>query len=441
MSDSATMGSTSGEEVGDTTSGGPTTSTGVATDDDTTSGTTEPEPGTTGDDTSTTTTTGDGPDIDIGGEPNVLYVHPSGQNANPGTIEAPMRTIQWAIARAEEQGNIDTIRAAEGTYSVDYATGAHIKMISGISLYGGYRSDWGAWDPFQYESTLVDASLMSLPSSDQQPHRAVEIPLGVSAATTFSGFHVQIARGKHRAGIFMRGDATIIHNTFEPVVDNEVVVAHGLRVYQGIPKIVRNRFRFKVAEANTAIAVGLSAFVADATVGANLFDMTGPGKKTFGLHVSGGKPKVLGNTIYLDNGSEKVGLFLVGGTAPVIDNNLIESATNAAICLYLDGNGTTPAEIRNNVLQCNNTLYGTSPMRSWLNAQDLEANEPNASDNVKPPAPILKPATGFRLDAQFPCTVTKGGRDISAALPHDLDGTDRTVPLSIGAYEWDGNCK
>jgi hypothetical protein len=45
------------------------------------------------------------------------------------------------------------------------------------------------------------------------------------------------------------------------------------------------------------------------------------------------------------------------------------------------------------------------------------------------------------LGGTTPCTVSRGGLDLSADVPDDIDGLARTAPLSIGAHEWDGACR
>ena len=75
-----------------------------------------------GDSSSGSDSGGDDTTGGLGGEPNVLYVHPDGSNGDAGTIDAPMRTIQWAISQAVGQGGIDTIRVAEGDYCLLYTS-------------------------------------------------------------------------------------------------------------------------------------------------------------------------------------------------------------------------------------------------------------------------------------------------------------------------------
>jgi hypothetical protein len=48
--------------------------------------------------------------------------------------------------------------------------------------------------------------------------------------------------------------------------------------------------------------------------------------------------------------------------------------------------------------------------------------------------------SGWQLITNDPCALTQGGKDLTATVGLDLYGTTRTVPVSIGAHEFDGTC-
>jgi hypothetical protein len=422
--------------TGDTTTTGATTTTG----DTTTSGDTTTTDTTTTGDTTTESSTGDGSTTGIGGEANVLYVREDGQNGNPGTIELPLRTIQWAIDKAGQLGTIDTIRVAEGDYAVDYSNDDHIVMIDGVSLYGGYRADWGERDPAQYVTRIVDESAVALPTSESDPHRSIEIPAGVSGSTVLDGFHVGVAHGQHRAALFVAGDATIRNNVIEPLEDVGSVRIVGIRVYFGDPNIVANRFRFAVEQVQKP-SLAITAVSSNGLFADNVIDMSGVLGTAYGIYLQGGATKVLGNSIYLQDVGSTYGIWLASNATPVVDNNLIESENLSAICIFSQGGGSVPNAARNNVLDCDYTLRGNDPSRSWTTVLQFEDELANAADNLKLAQTIVGPDDDMVLDTQSPCTVTQGGRDITADVPDDIDGLPRTLPLSIGAHEWDGGCQ
>jgi hypothetical protein len=398
---------------------------------------------TTGETTLESTTgelsTGDDGTTGIGGEANVLYVREDGQNGNPGTADLPLRTIQWAIDRAVEQGGIDTIRVAEGDYAVDYTDADHIVMAAGVSLYGGYRADWGERDPAQHVTRIVDETPVALPSSEANPHRALEIPADVGADTVLDGFHVGVARGQFRAALFVRGDATIRGNVIEPVVDATSVTTYGARLDHGSPTIVANRFRFAVVQ-DKGLSTAISAVESDGLFADNVIDTSGALVSTTGIWLAGGAAKILGNSIYLQHGGNPQGIYLSALAKPTIDNNLLEHEGFTGACIYSVGGAAVPAAARNNVLDCNYMLLGINPQRAWDTMMEFEAGLANAADNVRLAQNVVAPDDDMVLDAQSPCEVTQGGRDITADVPDDIDGVARTLPLSIGAHEWDGGC-
>ncbi|MDC0720869.1 right-handed parallel beta-helix repeat-containing protein [Nannocystis bainbridge] len=443
-----TTGTTTGATTDTTGTTTDTTGTTTGATTDTTTDTTGTTTGATTDGTTDTTgtTTGgsssDGSTTDGGGDANVLYVHPDGLNSNPGTADLPLRTIQWAIDQAAQLGTIDTIRVAEGEYTIDYSNGDHIVIVDGISLYGGYRADWGERDPSQHVTKIVDASLVTLSSSATDPHRAIEVPTGVQAGTVIDGFHVGVARGTYRAAVFVRGDATISNNVLEPIVAIPDIQAYGLRVVDGHPTVVANRFRFQSPKA-TGGARAIHASASNGAFVANVLDLSNVPGGAFAIQLSGGASKVLGNSIYLNGGGPARGLYLDQSAQPIVDNNLIEGKHDDVVACIQSMSGTSvPSHARNNVFNCDEVLRGSNPSRQWTTVVQFENGlGANASANLKLPDVLVGPEDDLLLDAQSPCTVTKGGRDITAYAPADLRGLPRTLPLSIGAHEWDGACQ
>jgi len=74
----------------------------------------------------------DGVDGELG---NSIFVAKNGDDGNSGDIEAPMLTIQAALAKAGAEGKRD-VYVASGVYAES------IELVSGVALYGGYSSDF-----------------------------------------------------------------------------------------------------------------------------------------------------------------------------------------------------------------------------------------------------------------------------------------------------------
>lgn len=375
----------------------------------------------------------------IGGEPNVLYVRDDGQDGNPGTIEEPMRTIQWAIAQAESAGTIDTIRIAEGSYGFDYANDAHIVVVDGISLYGGYRADWGDRDPARYPTLVVDQSATAIASSEDDPHRAIEVPASVGADTVLDGLHVEVAMGQFRAALLVAGDVTVRNSVIAPVVDASSVSTYGVRVLEGAPTVVANRFVFDVV-GNDGLSFAVSGEYTDGTFADNIIDLSGLTGYGYGFYFIGGAQAVLANSVWIAAGANMTGVWLNYAT-PTIENNVIESEDDGAVCIWSSGGASVPAALHNNVLDCYYTLFGSDPLRSWTTIMEVEGGLVDASDNLKLPQAFTSATVDMALDETAPCTVTLGGRDLGAGFSQDIDGLTRTDPRSIGAHEWDGDCQ
>ncbi len=82
-------------------------------------------------------------DIDKG-----IFVSKDGDDANPGTIDAPKRTIQAGIDAAFAAGKRD-VYVATGVY------GENVALAPGVSVYGGYSADFTARDPLVHETAIL----------------------------------------------------------------------------------------------------------------------------------------------------------------------------------------------------------------------------------------------------------------------------------------------
>ena len=81
-----------------------------------------------------------------------IYVRPDGNDADPGSAASPKLTIQAGVAAAAAAG-LSEVRVAEGTYSVS----SPIALSSGMTISGGYSTDWSVRDPTAHVSTIRDS--------------------------------------------------------------------------------------------------------------------------------------------------------------------------------------------------------------------------------------------------------------------------------------------
>ena len=87
----------------------------------------------------------DGIDGDI---EDAVFVAPSGNDTNPGTMDKPLLTVPKGLAAAAEQGRHHVYLAA-GTYD------GQVTVLDGISVFGGFSAD-GEWarDPAAHEAII-----------------------------------------------------------------------------------------------------------------------------------------------------------------------------------------------------------------------------------------------------------------------------------------------
>ena len=79
---------------------------------------------------------------------NALFVAKTGNDTNPGTIEAPVETIGQALALAGAGGQRD-VYVATGVYMES------IVLAQGVAVYGGYSADFTAHDPQAYQTAII----------------------------------------------------------------------------------------------------------------------------------------------------------------------------------------------------------------------------------------------------------------------------------------------
>ena len=78
-----------------------------------------------------------------GGTADALWVAPDGSDANPGTVDRPLRTIAKAVAASATAGGVQEVRVAGGDYAEDVMLGGAAGYV-GIRLLGGYGPIDGA---------------------------------------------------------------------------------------------------------------------------------------------------------------------------------------------------------------------------------------------------------------------------------------------------------
>lgn len=146
-----------------------------------------------------------------------VYVAPGGDDNDPGTKDAPVRSIFVGIARAQQcQGTPCAVKIAEGTYA-DALT-----LASGVDLYGGYAPDFASRDPAAHPTVITSAEERTVVADAL--YAATRIDGVTIEGATLGGF-----AGKSSYAVWVHGltapltiaNATIIGGAGEPGLDGE----------------------------------------------------------------------------------------------------------------------------------------------------------------------------------------------------------------------------
>jgi hypothetical protein len=178
----------------------------------------------------------------------------------------------------------------------------------------------------------------------------------------------------------------------------------------------------------------------------------------YGIYSESGAPVIRNNTIILEGGTsygvynfsnsvissntivgggsnDSWGIYTKSATSAVFLNNIID--ITGGICVAEDDANSDPATLKNNNLTgCTNLYYdeGTTNIASIIAVNALSITD--ASDNVSLPS-SLDSTKDYQLTISSPIEVKLGGLDLSSDFSIDKAGISRTVPWSIGAYEYD----
>ena len=257
------------------------------------------------------------------------------------------KTINAAIALASA-GN--AVLVATGTYSVQSGTN-HIKLVEGVSLYGGFSSNFTARAP-RVTISLIQETLTT-GGNYLDPNRAIEAGAGTTTATIVDGFMLQsgdsMNTGDTSTAIYVYGGGglTISNNV---IIGGAGVRTNGIAIYQASAKIHNN-----VVYSGTGTSWSFAIYNSNALspeIYNNLIVGGGTGTFSYGIAESDSSSIIRNNTI--DGGSGgyySTGIYLTGLTgAAVIENNIIyNSGGNTRTCIQ-EGNDTAPGMLRNNLL-------------------------------------------------------------------------------------------
>ena len=280
---------------------------------------------------------------------SLLYVAGTGNDANPGTAEAPLLTLPAAIAAgaariAAGEARPVHVRVAAGTYAVnsDAAVGTHLVLSEGVSLYGGYASDWSARDPVAQETIIADGGTDT--GNNLSPNRVLAADSTITTATVVDGFTIRGAAGGYAYGLYLAGAPTVRACRIDG--GTATVVTTGVYIDGAAPRLEGNTITAGTAPQNYGVQVQNGA---TPTLAGN--DMRGGGGSlSFALMTFNAAPVLTGNTLYGGTATQSRGLQNSNGTPSITANTIHGGDAGNQSVAVLNANGSGTAILRNNVI-------------------------------------------------------------------------------------------
>ncbi len=339
----------------------------------------------------------------------------------------------------------DIILVAGGTYNLDSSSALDvIALKDGISVYGGFNSDFTDRDTGVYETILNDTCSLS----------CIYNPVGstsISQSAVFDGFTVNAA-AKYAMFIYNSSGLTISNNKINAgTATGSYNYTAGIYLDSSGTVIENNTIHGGTAEYATngiLVASSRSPVLRNNVIHGGI--ATGDGGMNPGISTgisSLGSPILYNNTVYGGDSTLPISLSLSNGSAFVENNIFFGDSTTT--CVF--ETNTSPSSFSNNLLfGCGvyykdyNTFNDFDTMCSGVPGNSTcttTLSTPAATGNIDDDPVFTNQAGGdWHLNSGSPCGVTEGGIDLSSSFDYDLEGNARTTPFSIGAYEWDGSC-
>jgi hypothetical protein len=245
-----------------------------------------------------------------------------GDDTNPGDQFQPKLTVRAAIQEAQSQGySPGVVAVSEGTYSVTSGGGSptHVVLVEGISLAGGYATDWSARDPGLHPTIITDTSTSS--SSAEFPNRVIEAGAGITAHTIVDGFTLQGGGGDYSAAVLITNGTPAIFNN----------------VIQG--------------GAGTSGSEGIEIQFSSPTIRSNTIHGGTGGQSSIGIRNSSAASVIRENTVNGGNGGGFSTAILNLGASPLIERNIIDGGAAPLLSDGIRSLISSSPTIQDNVIQ------------------------------------------------------------------------------------------
>jgi len=393
-----------------------------------------------------------------------LYVSGEiGNDSNDGSAGSPLATIQEAIDRLTNGG---VVKVEVGSYNV---TGSPITITNdGIYLQGNWNYGFSGRLPYQtIDERIVNQTNISfyadMGSTPTNPNSAISIAGNITNKTIIEGFTINFSNYSN-AGIRCKegSSPTIRYNTINgDIGDYSVGIMCESSTANTAPLIINNYIEAGNVQGGSYNTIGIyclgksSPFIINNYIHGGYMEGSATGS-THGIYYKGGSsPNILNNTIngggpVMSTGNSVIGIKVEGTGTPVgtIRNNIIftPGGTETYYGIYEANTNSDVSVLQNNdIFNCLTALYyneGSTAITTEAGLNSIAGT--TCSGNVSTD-PMFADIEGDYHLTSSSTLVSGAGLDLSSepnfpkidGYPIDLDLIDRTVPWSMGAYEYD----
>ena len=381
----------------------------------------------------------------------VFRVTPSGLGVDAGADGsdwAPFRTINAGLNAAVADSEV---WVAAGEYDVDDAVALFFKPS--VALLGGFAPDFSEHNPDAWESLVRNDGAGGGSGSEPVATLAAR-GTDVGSDVLIDGFTIEGPDGEYSAAVSVDEGAAprFTRNTIlgGPTTQGSAGVFVGL---SAAPVFERNRISGGASD-NDSVGVYVTSG-ASSLLRNNLIHGGSGQTSSQGVFASDGSVVMIhANTIYggvAPGGSDGI---RVDDAAASIVNNIIFANPGTSSAYGITGEGSADLyEVLNNNISTG-VVYRDASGVSSTDVSHMEAELQSrgipAADNhgfdieaelIDPGGPDANIGTlvdnDWEPSASAPVEVREGGLDMSIDFDVDFEGTLRTVPWSIGAYEVD----
>ena len=227
---------------------------------------------------------------------------------------------------------------------------------------------------------------------------------GTNAGRIEAGFNVVFGgTGTWAEGIYAKNMEGIIYTSLIHGGGADAAGSRGVRLDGGTPSI----------ENNTIYGGSASTTLPDGTT-----------PSSFGISCEPSQPEIMSNVIFTGGAGAQVGIFNANGLASSAAYNLFYNSSGTMALYDYDTGAYVESELTTLEADLTNFHHNVTGDPAFADDDGADDDIDTMDDN------------DWHLTAATPASITEGGW-MSGDDYLDLDGTRRTAPWSIGAYEYD----